>query len=349
MVMLCNSTPTRPASCAHLDQLEQQRVIGILITPFDAAIPRLTALVARGTPVVLVDRAADRAACSVAVDDQLGGRLAGTHLIEPGHRRIAFIGGPFIDAAGGRPAWRASPAPSPRRAHRAGRASTPAVRAGGDVTGRLVDARADRRADRGRRWRRCSRARPTAAFSPTTCSPWDSCRRWPRAGCGCRTTWRSSATTTSTSPRRRPYPCRRSGSRRELLGRSGDGPAAGGGRGGRPASPPAGHLPAGPDRPESSDLQARLTDALREPARLARRPRRLPAGRRRRRLVPARPAAAGERAPAEDGQAPMWCSGAPRTSRRTSRSSGTSGRSASPGCASCSSMPRAGVARISST
>jgi LacI family transcriptional regulator len=33
--------------------------------------------------------------CSVSVDDQLGGRLAGTHLIESGHRRIAFVGGPF--------------------------------------------------------------------------------------------------------------------------------------------------------------------------------------------------------------------------------------------------------------
>jgi LacI family transcriptional regulator len=45
--------------------------------------------------VVLVDRTADRGLCSVSVDDQLGGRLAGNHLIEAGHRRIAFIGGPF--------------------------------------------------------------------------------------------------------------------------------------------------------------------------------------------------------------------------------------------------------------
>lgn len=33
--------------------------------------------------------------CAVAVDDVLGGVLAGQHLRERGHRRIAFAGGPF--------------------------------------------------------------------------------------------------------------------------------------------------------------------------------------------------------------------------------------------------------------
>ncbi|MFK4089550.1 LacI family DNA-binding transcriptional regulator [Kribbella sp. NPDC020789] len=95
MVMLCNSKTDRVREGHHLDQLEQQRVLGILITPFDSDDPRLTALAARGTPVVLVDRTAQSGLCSVSVDDQLGGRLAGRHLIETGHRRIAFIGGPF--------------------------------------------------------------------------------------------------------------------------------------------------------------------------------------------------------------------------------------------------------------
>jgi LacI family transcriptional regulator len=95
VVMLCNSKTDPVREGHHLDQLEQQRVLGVLITPFDSNDPRLTALVGRGTPVVLVDRAADRGLCSVSVDDQLGGRLAGNHLIESGHRRIAFIGGPF--------------------------------------------------------------------------------------------------------------------------------------------------------------------------------------------------------------------------------------------------------------
>ncbi|TDD53307.1 LacI family transcriptional regulator [Kribbella antibiotica] len=95
LVMLCNSKTDQVREANHLDQLEQQRVLGVLITPLDGNDPRLTAMAARGTPVVLVDRTTDRGLCSVSVDDQLGGRLAGTHLLEAGHRRIAFIGGPF--------------------------------------------------------------------------------------------------------------------------------------------------------------------------------------------------------------------------------------------------------------
>ncbi|MFG1912267.1 LacI family DNA-binding transcriptional regulator [Kribbella sp. NPDC048928] len=95
VVMLCNSKTDPVREGHHLDQLEQQRVMGVLITPIDSNDPQLTSLVERGTPVVLVDRTADRGLCSVSVDDQLGGRLAGNHLIESGHRRIAFIGGPF--------------------------------------------------------------------------------------------------------------------------------------------------------------------------------------------------------------------------------------------------------------
>jgi LacI family transcriptional regulator len=46
--------------------------------------------------VVLVDRAVDDSVCcSVSVDDVEGGALALTHLIEQGHRQIAFVGGPL--------------------------------------------------------------------------------------------------------------------------------------------------------------------------------------------------------------------------------------------------------------
>ncbi|MGI5272143.1 LacI family DNA-binding transcriptional regulator [Nonomuraea sp. CA-218870] len=95
MMMLCNSAADPERERRHLDQLEQQRVLGVLITPVDAASPRLAQLSARGTPVVLVDSAAAGPQCSVAVDDRLGGRLAAAHLVERGHRRIAFVGGPL--------------------------------------------------------------------------------------------------------------------------------------------------------------------------------------------------------------------------------------------------------------
>jgi DNA-binding LacI/PurR family transcriptional regulator len=97
MIVVCNSGDDADRERRHLDLLEEQRVRGVLITPVDdSAGSRLDRLIGRGTPVVLVDRGSGwHNCCSVAVDDVLGGRLAGRHLVEQGHRRIAFVGGPF--------------------------------------------------------------------------------------------------------------------------------------------------------------------------------------------------------------------------------------------------------------
>jgi LacI family transcriptional regulator len=95
MVMLCNSSDDPQRELRHLEMLEQQRVLGVLITPVDTKNPRLDAMIDRGMAVVLVDRRSDRRnRCSVGVDDVLGGRLATDHLLDLGHRRIAFVGGP---------------------------------------------------------------------------------------------------------------------------------------------------------------------------------------------------------------------------------------------------------------
>jgi DNA-binding LacI/PurR family transcriptional regulator len=97
MLVVCNSGEDAGRERHHLDLLEEQRVRGVLITPVnDAPDSRLERFMQRGTPVVLVDRGSGRPnQCSVAVDDVLGGRLAGDHLREQGHPRIAFVGGPF--------------------------------------------------------------------------------------------------------------------------------------------------------------------------------------------------------------------------------------------------------------
>ena len=93
-VMLCNSGDQPARESAHLDVLTEQRVQGVLITPTAELSPHLDALRARGVPVVLVDRRPSGPdQCAVAVDDVLGGRLAAEHLLERGHRRIAFVGG----------------------------------------------------------------------------------------------------------------------------------------------------------------------------------------------------------------------------------------------------------------
>jgi LacI family transcriptional regulator len=92
---MCNSGNRGDRETAHLAHLVEQRVQGILITPIDPEAPHLASAARGGTPVVIVDRTPrDEALCSVAVDDVLGGNLAVEHLLDRGHRRIAFVGGP---------------------------------------------------------------------------------------------------------------------------------------------------------------------------------------------------------------------------------------------------------------
>ncbi len=94
-LVLCNSRNSGDREQAHLALLEQQRVQGILVTPVDPDSASLDEVARRGTPVVVVDRTrADQSFCSVAVDDVLGGRLAIEHLVDRGHTRVAYIGGP---------------------------------------------------------------------------------------------------------------------------------------------------------------------------------------------------------------------------------------------------------------
>jgi LacI family transcriptional regulator len=94
-ILLGNSDDDPGRESGYLDLFEQQRVHGVLITPVDDVSARLDRLRARGIPAVLVDRLSDGADfSSVSVDDVHGGRLAVSHLIETGRRRIAFVGGP---------------------------------------------------------------------------------------------------------------------------------------------------------------------------------------------------------------------------------------------------------------
>ena len=93
---LGNSDETSEREATYLDLFEEQRVHGVLISPFGDIGERLQRLRARGIPAVLVDRATgDESFSSVSVDDVVGGRMAVEHLLATGRRRIAFVGGPF--------------------------------------------------------------------------------------------------------------------------------------------------------------------------------------------------------------------------------------------------------------
>jgi len=96
IVTLGNSDEDTDRESTYLDLFEQQRVHGILISPYADITDRLHALRRRGIPVVLVDRTStDASFSSVSVDDISGGAMALEHLAAQGRRRIAFVGGPM--------------------------------------------------------------------------------------------------------------------------------------------------------------------------------------------------------------------------------------------------------------
>uniref|UniRef100_UPI003CD05A8C LacI family DNA-binding transcriptional regulator n=1 Tax=Saccharothrix mutabilis TaxID=33921 RepID=UPI003CD05A8C len=93
-VILCNSDDSAQREARHVELLAEQRVHGVLITPVDTDAP-VRRLRSRGLSVVLLDHPTDNPdLCSVAVDDRAGGRLALTHLITEGYRRIVMVNGP---------------------------------------------------------------------------------------------------------------------------------------------------------------------------------------------------------------------------------------------------------------
>jgi LacI family transcriptional regulator len=94
-VMVCNSAQSGEEEIEYLSLFAEQRVRGVLVTPADPTGRSLDVLRRQNIPFVLVDRvSADAAACSVSVDDVVGGRLATRHLIAAGHRSLVYVGGP---------------------------------------------------------------------------------------------------------------------------------------------------------------------------------------------------------------------------------------------------------------
>lgn len=92
-LMVCSTNARPETEARHLRMLEGQGVRGIIAVPARSDARELAAVHDRGTPTVLFDQS-NEDLCSVAADDVRGGELAASHIIEMGHRRIAFLNGP---------------------------------------------------------------------------------------------------------------------------------------------------------------------------------------------------------------------------------------------------------------
>jgi LacI family transcriptional regulator len=95
-LFICNSDQQPEREDQYLARLTELRPHGVLITALDYGNPRLRTLRGLDVPIVFVDRAPGDTGewCSVGVDDVAGGAMAVEHLLELGHRRLAFVGGP---------------------------------------------------------------------------------------------------------------------------------------------------------------------------------------------------------------------------------------------------------------
>ena len=94
-IVLANTSESHDREVNYLDLFEEQRVRGILISPYGDVEDRLMALKNFGIPSVLVDRVSVKSSfSSVSVDDVAGGKIAVEYLLGLGRRRIGFVGGP---------------------------------------------------------------------------------------------------------------------------------------------------------------------------------------------------------------------------------------------------------------
>ena len=102
LVSLFDTALDREREERLLHRLAEGHVDGLVITPGDVHDPLLDGLAANGLPVVVLAREVpDRRHCAVRTDYEEAGRLALTHLLELGHRRIAFVGPPHDERRAG--------------------------------------------------------------------------------------------------------------------------------------------------------------------------------------------------------------------------------------------------------
>lgn len=94
-VLLCNTQNDRDREFSYLKLLSGRQLDGILFLTSQAENPELATVLQRNRNVVLIDEdVAGVSAPKIFSENRTGGYLATRHLLENGHERIAFIGGP---------------------------------------------------------------------------------------------------------------------------------------------------------------------------------------------------------------------------------------------------------------
>lgn len=142
-VLVCNSADDIERERTYIASLAERRIDGLVLVSANKE-QDLSALTSLSIPVVALDRSPDEAPVStIRADNEQGAYLGTSHLVDHGHRTVAFVGGPDAGVSDAREAgWR-------RALSDAGLATTIAERApfsfrGGFSAARAVFAGADR-------------------------------------------------------------------------------------------------------------------------------------------------------------------------------------------------------------
>ena len=100
--MFCNVEGDDELAVAGVDALVEQRVAGFVFLAMIERTPRLAGALRRaGVPIVTIGLRQDWTD-SVGPRDREGGRLAAQHLLDLGHRRVAYVRTSTVEAGGDR-------------------------------------------------------------------------------------------------------------------------------------------------------------------------------------------------------------------------------------------------------
>ncbi len=102
-VLLCNAERVPEREQGYVESMLERGIRGVILGSSPLSLKHLSRVMKRGLQVVAFDRLADESEGvkmdSVRVDNALGAKLAVSHLLELGHRRIGFVSGSVISAS----------------------------------------------------------------------------------------------------------------------------------------------------------------------------------------------------------------------------------------------------------
>jgi LacI family transcriptional regulator len=94
-VLLCNTDEDSDKQRDYLGVLAAERVAGVILSPTDGRAAEIEELLDHDISLIAFDRrVGDRRADSVVVRNLAGARAGTEHLLESGHERVGFVGGP---------------------------------------------------------------------------------------------------------------------------------------------------------------------------------------------------------------------------------------------------------------